>query len=118
EPKPVTGSFTAANKFWDGTTAATVMSTSLSGPIGLDDVSLTGGAANFASPEIGTWAVTLTGAALTGADAGNYSLTTVNTTTATIHAAYTIAGFFKPVDMTPEGSLKLWNSIKGGSTIP
>ena len=74
----ITGSFTAANKFWDGTTAATVTSRSLHGVIGLDDVDLVGGTATFASSAIGTWSVTLTGASVTGADAGNYTLTSVS----------------------------------------
>jgi hypothetical protein len=115
----VTGSFTAANKFWDGTTAATVTSRSLLGVIGLDDVDLVGGTATFASSAIGTWTVTLTGASLSGPDAGNYTLTSVSTTTASILAAYRTEGFFRPVDMTPTTtSLKVWNSIKGGQTVP
>jgi hypothetical protein len=63
--------------------------------------------------------VTLTGATLTGADAGNYTLASVNTTTACINAAYRIEGFYQPVDMTLTGaSSKIWNSAKGGSTVP
>jgi hypothetical protein len=27
-------------------------------------------------------------------------------------------GFFKPVDMTPPSSPTVWNTIKGGSTVP
>ena len=52
---------------------------------------------------VGTWTVTLTGAALTGSDAGNYDLTSVGTTTATISTAFRIIGFSSPVDMTPSG---------------
>src|SRR5205823_5330437 len=43
--KPITGSFTAANKVYDGTNAATVLSRSLMGAIAGDDVSLSGGIA-------------------------------------------------------------------------
>ena len=115
----ITGSFTAANKFWDGTTAATVTSRSLPGVIGLDDVDLVDGTATFASSAIGTWSVTLTGASVTGADAGNYTLTSVSDAMASILAAYRSEGFFRPVDMTPTTShMKMWNVIKGGQTVP
>ena len=117
--KSVTGSFTAANKFWDGTPAATVTSTSVHGTVGLDVVNLTGGTATFASSAIGTHIVKLTGATLTGEDAGNYTLLSVGTTTAKILAAYWAEGFFRPVDMTPTTTtLKVWNIVKGGQTVP
>src|SRR6476620_12266807 len=71
----ITGSFTASTKVYDGTTAATVLTGSLSGTISGDIVSLTGGAATFNNKNVGTGkTVTLTGATLTGADSGNYFL--------------------------------------------
>jgi hypothetical protein len=70
----VTGSFTAANKVYDGTTAATIATRSLSGASGGDVVSLSGGTTTFASANVGTWTVTGTSFTLTGAAAGNYSL--------------------------------------------
>src|SRR5206468_12305897 len=45
----VTGSITANNKLYDGTTAATIATRALSGAVAGDDVSLSGGAASFAS---------------------------------------------------------------------
>src|SRR5579864_9483812 len=45
--KTVTPSFTVNNKVYDGTTAATITARALSGVIGADDVSLTGGTATF-----------------------------------------------------------------------
>jgi hypothetical protein len=80
----ITGSFTAADKLYDGNTSATITGRSLNGAIGGDDVSLIGGTASFASPNPGTWTVTGTGFSLSGVDAGNYVLDSVATTTATI----------------------------------
>jgi hypothetical protein len=118
--KGVVGSFTAQNKLWDGTTDATVMTRTLTGVISGDDVFLSGGTAAFATPGIGCpKTVTLTGATIAGADVGNYELTSVNTSTACIGAAYRIEGFYQPVDMTLAGATsKIWNSAKGGSTVP
>ena len=45
----VTGSITANNKIYDGTTAATIATRALSGALAGDDVSLSGGTASFAS---------------------------------------------------------------------
>jgi hypothetical protein len=84
-PLHITGSFTADNKSYDGNTAATVLTRSLSGSLGADTVSLTGGAATFANKNVGTAkVVTLSGAGLAGADAANYLLDSVATTTANI----------------------------------
>jgi hypothetical protein len=82
----VTGSFTANNKTYDGTTAATIASRSITGGvIGSEDVSLTGGTATFDTKDAGTGkTVTGTGFTLAGADAGNYVLGTVATALADI----------------------------------
>src|SRR5262249_57934988 len=50
----VTGSITANNKIYDGTTAATIASRALSGALAGDDVRLSGGSASFASKSVGT----------------------------------------------------------------
>lgn len=79
----VSGSITAANKVYDGTTAATIMNGSLSGVIGADNVSLIGGTAVFSDKNVGTGKiVTTTGLSLTGTDAGDYSLASSGATTA------------------------------------
>ena len=84
---PLTGTFTAAEKVYDGTLAATVTARNLTGVIGTDDVQLTGGTATFASKDQGTAkTVTLAGATLTGTQATNYTLSSVSTTTANITA--------------------------------
>jgi hypothetical protein len=87
-PVTVTGSITANNKIYDGTTAATIATRALSGVIGSDDVSLSGGTANFASKTVGTAkTVTATGLTLSGLTAGNYQLAS---TTASALASITV----------------------------
>src|SRR5205823_4496069 len=89
-------------KVYDGTTAATVTSRSTVGDLG--GVSLTGGTATFDTKDIGTGkTVTLTGATLSGADAGNYLLDSVTTTTADITVLH-ITGAFTASDKTYDGT--------------
>ncbi|MDO8522889.1 MAG: DUF5011 domain-containing protein, partial [bacterium] len=81
----LTGLFTADNKTYDGNTSAMVSLTSLSGVIGFDDVSLTGGTATFDTADAGVnKTVTLDGATLFGVDSGNYILDSVETAIADI----------------------------------
>jgi hypothetical protein len=126
--KPVTGSFQALNKPFDGNTDATIVAGSLelTGVITGDVVSMTGTTAHFASALVGTQVVTCDDCALGGADAGNYLLTTPVTTTASI-LAWSLTGFYEPVGVAntvlnlPAGSLPpsvTWNTIKGGQTVP
>src|SRR5439155_15000985 len=84
----VSALITADSKIYDATTAATIATRSLSGIIGSDDLSLTGGTATFASKTVGTAkTVTATGLGLSGADLANYQLaSTTATTTADITA--------------------------------
>jgi hypothetical protein len=92
--KSLTGSFTAGNKVYDTTTAATVLTQTLTGVLAGDVVNLTGGIATFADANAGTGkTVTLVGATLTGAAAGNYSLASVGTTTANITRLGITGGF-------------------------
>src|ERR1043166_7708680 len=87
--KTLTPSITANNKVYDATTNATIATRSLSGVVGGDDVTLTGGTASFATKTVGTnKTVTATGLALSGTTAGNYVLSsTTATTTANITSA-------------------------------
>ena len=81
-PATVTGSITATNKIYDGTTAATIASRALSGALAGDDVSLSGGTASFATKSVGTAkTVTATGLTLSGAAAGNYQLASTSAST-------------------------------------
>ncbi len=104
----LTGSFTADNKVYDANTSATVLSRSLNGVISPDDVSLTGGTATFADADAGNGkTVTLSGADLSGADAGNYSLSGVGTTTANIDkadASITVNGYTGVYDGAAHGA--------------
>ncbi len=86
--RPVTigGTFTAADKVADGTTAATIATSGLRlvGVLGGHDVALAGVTAAFADPAVGTGKpVALTGAQLTGAMAGSYVLGMAGAPTAT-----------------------------------
>ena len=66
----------------------------MTGAIGGDVVSLTGGTATFDDKTVGNGkTVTLTGASLSGADAGNYVLDSVATTTANITALHITGSF-------------------------
>ena len=83
--KELTGSFTANSKVFDNSTAATVATRAVSGAIEGDTVNHTGGTVTFDNANVGNdKVVTLASATLTGADAGNYTLTSVSTTTANI----------------------------------
>ena len=111
--KSLTGSFTAANKTYDGTTAATVTGRSLTGKVGSDDVSLTGGTATFDTASAGSnKTVTLAGASLSGAAAANYSLGSVSTTTASITAVSLGSG---DITITPVGDGSFTASATGVS---
>jgi hypothetical protein len=102
--KSVTGSFTAANKLYDGNTTATVLTTSLTGAISGDNVALTG-TATFNTASVGTnKTVTLNAATLTGTDAGNYTLTSVATTTASIFAN-------TPISVRADAKTKVYGSF-------
>jgi hypothetical protein len=72
--------------------------------IGSDAVSLTGGTATFANKTVGSWAVSGSGFALDGADAGNYELGAV---TASANASITplgITGSFTAEDKVYDGN--------------
>ena len=81
-PLGITGSFTAGNKVYDGNVTANVLTRSLTGVLTNDTVSLTGGTATFADKNVDTGkTVTLTGAGLSGTDAGNYTILNAQPTT-------------------------------------
>ena len=105
--KPITGSFTAQNKIYNGNTSATVTSRSLSGTIAADNITLSGGTATFADKNVGiSKPVTLNGATLAGSDAGNYTLSSVGTSSASITPA--------PLTITASSP----GSILLGSSVP
>lgn len=92
-PRPVTiaGSFTAADKLFDGNTSATILTSSfrVNGAIGGDVLTVSSATAVFATPEAGTGrVVSLSAVSLAGSNASNYmvSLAGAPTTTASILA--------------------------------
>ena len=102
--KPVTGSFTASNKVYDGNTDASVTNRSLNGTITGDTVSLSGGTASFGTKDVANGkTVTLSGASLAGSDAGNYNLTSVGTATADI-TAKELTGSFTAANKVYDGN--------------
>jgi len=94
----------AADKVYDATTDAVISGTpALVGNVVGDDISLAGSAVGtFNTPNVGSNSVTISGLSLTGADAGNYTLTQP-TLTATITA--------KSITITPTpGQTKVYGS--------
>ena len=83
----VTG-LSAIGKVYDGLTSAALTGTAAVTALGRDVV-MRGGTAvgKFASKKVGNQAVTVTGKALSGADAGNYNLVQPTGLTATISSA-------------------------------
>src|SRR5207249_4600281 len=103
--KSVTGSFTAADKGYDGTTAATVTGRNLTGVVGNDQVSLSGGTATFADANVGSnKTVTGTGFSLIGAAAGNYTLASSTLTTTANITAKSVTGSFTANNKVYDGN--------------
>ena len=92
-PKPitVTGAI-AANKVYNGSAIATISGASLVGVLPLDVVTVSGGG-TFISPNVGVAVPVITSLFLSGAQAGNYSITQPTTLSANITPApLTITG--------------------------
>jgi hypothetical protein len=84
-PLGITGNITASDKVYDGATAATILTRTLNGVLSGDVVSYSGGSATFADKNVeNAKTVMATGLGLSGADAGNYTVNTTATTTASI----------------------------------
>jgi hypothetical protein len=131
-PKALTVSgITASSKPYDGNTAATlnVSAAALVGVVPNDTVTLStaGATGTFASSAVGSWTVTISGLTISGADAGNYSLTQPSTTASI--GAWFATGFYSPVGVGnslfiagPHNGnppfINIWNTAKSGSTIP
>ena len=121
--KPITGSFTADNKPYDGGVSAVVLTETPNGVLAGDMVTLTGGTAAFMNKNVGTGkVVTLTGATLAGLDAGNYNLTSVGTTTANV-TAKGITGSFTAQSKVYDGNVsavvlaRTPNGVVSGDTV-
>jgi hypothetical protein len=102
----------ADNKVYDGNTSATISGASLVGVQGSDTVGLTGGG-SFASATVGAGKPVTASLSLTGADAGNYSLTQPASLTASITAKpLTISGA-TATSRTYDGTTDI--TVSGGS---
>ena len=102
----LTGSITANSKVYDGTTAATLASRSLTGVVSGDSVSLTGGSATFNSKDVtAATTVTVTGLTLSGAQAGNYTLGNPSETASAIITPLTISGSLTASSKTYDGTI-------------
>jgi hypothetical protein len=131
-------SFQVQDKVWDGTTAATIKTVpapSLIGVVTGDVVSVNASAAtaNFADAGVGANKPVIgAGFTLGGADAGNYFIGVPQGTTTASILAWNASGkgFYAPVGIqntiftpapgTPPvaGSSTIWNTVKGGQTVP
>ena len=115
----VTGSFSASDKTYDATDGAIITDSSLTGKILGDDVSLVAGSqATFSDKNVGkSKIVTISGTpSLSGIDAGNYHLTGVNSTTASITPAplsVSIRVLDKTYDATTDATLDGDISLSG-----
>lgn len=107
----------ANDKCYDGTILATLSSKTLSGVILSDIVTLEAGVVSFSSSTAGTGKiVTASGLYLSGADAGNYSLSaTTATTIATINALPTIVLGTNPSVCSGASTANLHYSSTAGS---
>ena len=105
-PKSLTGSFTAASKVYDGTTAATVATSSLSGVIAPDVVTLSVTSAQFVTKTAGIGKIVAANLALAGADAGNY----------TVNATATAAADITPKNLTINGAVASDKPYDGTAT--
>jgi hypothetical protein len=120
-PRGLTGSFTAEDKVYDGTTTATIVERSLSGVIGDDSVALTGGTAEFSDANAGVnKLVSGTGFTLGGSDAGNYILDTVSSPTAAIskaEATIVVNGYNDVYDGAAHGASGTTSGVNGEALV-
>ena len=87
-PLGITGGITASSRVYDADVDAAITGRTLTGVLGTDSVSYSGGTATFSDKDVANGkTVTATGLILSGADAGNYSVNTTATTTADIAPA-------------------------------
>jgi filamentous hemagglutinin family protein len=110
----IAGAFSALNKTYDGTRVASVSGGALSGTVAGDSVSLSPFVGSFADKAAGvSKAVTIDGLALSGADAGNYSLAkTTGTATASIAPKALSASGFVAANKIYDGAVAA--TVTGG----
>ena len=119
-PAPLTVSATGINRVYDTTTTATV--TLSDNHLGTDQVTDSDTAASFADKNVGTGkAVSVSGIAISGADAGNYALqNTTASTTANITPApltVTATGVNRVYDTTTTATVTLSDNHLGTDQV-
>ena len=121
--KSLTVSFTTSNKTYSSTTNASITSCTLGGVVGTEDVSCVSSTATaqFADKSVGnSKTVTGSGFTLSGAAAGNYSIGTVNTSTANItprDLTVTATGVNKQYDGNSTATVTLSTNKLAGDAI-
>jgi hypothetical protein len=118
----VTANVSVNNKVYNATTAATIATNSLSGVLGTDSVTLTGGTAAFDTKSVGNGkSVTVSGLGLGGTAAANYALasTTVTTSANISPATLTVsaASSSKVYDGTPAATVTLSDNRVAGDSL-
>jgi hypothetical protein len=108
---------TAANKTYDGTTAATLSSCGVDGAVAGDVVSCTGTAV-FESAAVGTGkTVTATGLGLTGAAAGNYTLASPTATTSAAITAVTLTPVITVASKAYDGTTSATLTARSSASV-
>src|SRR5919106_167564 len=104
-PKALTGSFSAADKPYDGTADAAISGRSLAGAIAGDDVELSGGTATFEDKHVGIGkTVSATAFTLAGADKDNYALAAGPWTAQADITPRSVTGSFTAADKVYDGT--------------
>jgi hypothetical protein len=122
-PLVVSPNIQAKNKIYDGATGALILSRSLAGVIGSDDVSLgASGVASFGDKRAGNGKpVAVTGLALSGSAAGNYRLSTTSVGAAANimprALAVSATGINKVYDGTTSATVTLSDNQLAGDTL-
>jgi filamentous hemagglutinin family protein len=107
---------TAVDKVYDGSTAATLSGTAALAKLGADDVQLGAASGSFDSKNVGSGkTVTINGASLTGADAGNYDLVSQGSLTASISKANLVVTGLTARDKVYDGTTAA--TLAGTATI-
>ncbi len=120
----IAGSITVSDKTYDGTITASIATRTLSGILPNDVASYTGGTATFSDSNAGVGkTVTAAGLYLSGVDAGNYTVNSTATTTATIAKANQQISWSAPAPIvfgTSLGNTQLNATVTGvqGGTAP
>ncbi|HEY1006770.1 MAG TPA: YDG domain-containing protein, partial [Sphingobacteriaceae bacterium] len=105
QKRPVSAQVTVADKTYDGSVAAQIMSRSLSGVLENDQLSLSGGTAAFTDRHAATMKeVTISGLSLTGPSEANYILNTDTVSATASIAPLNLQGSFTVADKAYSGT--------------